>query len=300
MIQNKILLKLNRNISKNFVKAKNIKLFKYRKVITSVGIILVCLLPTINVGETEIVNSSISENYEQLKVELEFRKILKNCCENVYGINYDKVIQIAKNLTQNFTSQEYLDSNNPCYLVNKKIFDDKEEGIIMFVRHLYQKPEDFGYTKNELINKNFSSQKGNEEYKVKYYSDIFNIDPILVLAIQYQESSENNLHYNSKAYLECNNPAGLMNPSDTNLIWEFPSPDAGIIEHIYQLKKNYITKGLITPEQIKEKYAPDGADNDMYNLNKYWINGVETFMKEIQNNPSIFDDKNIVRSNKKF
>lgn len=148
-----------------------------------------------------------------------------------------------------------------------------------------------------MIDENFITlKKGNEEYKVKYYSDIFNVDPVLALAIEYQESTSGGVHYASRAYVECNNPAGLMNPSNTSKIWEFKSPDAGIIEHIHQLKTNYLDKGYKTPEQIKQKYSPDGALNDPNGLNAHWISGVRIFMNEIRNNENIFDNKDIEES----
>lgn len=226
-------------------------------------------------------------------ITTEEEKYLQKYCNEVYGLNYNIVYTVACKLTNNFTSEEYIKTNNPAYKINKNECSSKEEGFLTFVRHLSQIPTDFGLTTEEIKNPNFvSPSKGNEEYKVKYYSELFGIEPSLVLAIEYQEASKDGNHYNSDAYLTFNNPAGLMSPS-TSKLWEFISPDAGIIEHVYQLKKNYINQGLTTPEEIKTTYAPDGATNDPTNLNNNWLYGVNYFMKEIEENPNIFDYKNV-------
>ena len=68
--------------------------------------------------------------------------------------------------------------------------------------------------------------------------------------------------------------------------------------NIFISLKNYISKGLTTPEQIKPTYAPDEATNDPTNLNEHWLTGVKYFLEEIRNNPNIFDYKNIDDSKK--
>jgi len=245
----------------------------------------------INNTPTTSIETRVSYVQQESDIVSEEELFLKKYCNEVYGLNYETTKLLAIKLTNNFTSEEYKETNNPAFKINGRICNSKEEGFLTFARHLSQIPSDFGLTENEIRNTEFiSPSKGNEEYKVKYYSDIFGIDPSLVLAIEYQEASESGLHYNSSAYLEYNNSAGLISPS-TSKLWEFKSPDEGIIEHIYQLKKNYIDKGLRTPEAIKSTYAPDGALNDPTNLNHNWLSGVNYFMEEIKNNPNIFDNK---------
>ena len=246
-------------------------------------------------SQEAVVVESVEENdiNENQYEKTEEEKLIKKYCDEVFGIKYDVAYEVASRLTNNFASEDYINSNNPAFTINKKQANNKEHGIILFLRHLYQKPQDFGLSKDDVINYDFSSyDHGNEEYKVKYYSDLFGVDKDLVLAIEYQEASSG-APYQSKAYLECNNPAGLMNPNNPNLIWKFQSPDAGIIEHIYQLKTYYLDQGYTTPEEIREKYAPSGADNDIYDLNKYWVDGVNTFLNKIKNNPDIYEYKNI-------
>jgi len=301
-------------------KEQSRKNIKTKKKINFKGIVISVTLGTIvassmfmafakddNIGEKIINNTpttSIETTITYVQPESDILSqegmFLKKYCNEVYGLNYETTKLLAAKLTNNFTSEEYKETNNPAFKINGRICNSKEEGFLTFARHLSQIPGDFGLIENEIRNTDFILQsKGNEEYKVKYYSDIFGIDPALVLAIQYQEASENGLHYNSSAYLEYNNPAGLISPS-TSKLWEFKSSDEGIIEHIYQLKKNYIDKGITTPESIKSTYAPDGALNDPTNLNNNWLSGVNYFMEEIKNNPNIFNNKNADNDNSKL
>jgi len=217
--------------------------------------------------------------------QTEEQKLIRKYCDGIYNVDYDVAYSIASKLTNNFKSDEYLQTNNTKNKINKKIVNNKEQGIILFIRHLYQKPQDFGVTKDKIRNKNFvPNVKGNEESKVKYYSELFGLDPILTLAIEYHEASR----YSSNAYLTHNNPAGLM--IDGENLWHFDSPDAGIIEHIYQLKKNYIDMGYTTPKEIQKRYAPENVSNDPTNLNQFWVVSVEKIMKEIKNDSNIFND----------
>lgn len=297
-------MKLYKDESRKNIYGKDLKFNKKFKVKTVLGIFFISIPFIINPINT---SKDDLQNLENFKVNSEIYAInkynnptpkpkkeipqeklyLEFYCNDVYGLNYDKAYEIASNLTNNFTSEEYLNSLNPIYSINGMTYDSIEKGILLFTRHLYQKPQDFNVQYDEVVNSNFngSSIIKTEELKVKYYSDLIGVDPVLALAIEYQESAK----YSSDAYLYKNNPAGLMNPNNTKEILSFPSTDAGIIEHIYQLKKYYIDEGLTTPETIKEKYSPSNADNDPYDLNKYWTSGVNYFMNEINNSPNIFN-----------
>lgn len=306
---------IQKNESLKYKKIKQLKIRRKITVTLTAGVLTICASAFalgfdygVQADETIVENQSTiisiepandtNQNKELVVEEDANYELFSKYCNSVYPINPDIAYNLAIKLTDNFNSDEYLETLNPGFKISKIKANNKEHGIVLFLRHLYQKPQDFGVSKNDIINYNFSPvEKGNEEYKVKYYSDMFGIDKILVLAIEYQEASKDGIYYNSNAYINYNNPAGLMNPNNTNELWKFPSSDAGIIEHIYQLKKNYIDKGLDTPSKIKYKYAPDGATNDPNNLNQYWINGVNKFMEGLKNNESIFNDITINEKN---
>lgn len=61
----------------------------------------------------------------------------------------------------------------------------------------------------------------------------------------------------------------------------FPTLEAGIEKMTQNLAKNYVSKGLKTPEQIGPKYAPIGAKNDPTGLNRFWIPTVTKYVNEL-------------------
>lgn len=308
-------MKIYKDESKNKIIGKNIKFNKNIKISTVIGIIVVNLLFVNNSTKEKgynydypfqrnIENSYVKDKIKNNIIEEEpiQKNLIKFFCEKVYGLNFEIVYNLACDLTNNFTSNEYLETLNPGFSTDNKKTNNIEHGIITFVRHIYQKPKDFNLNKDDIIDTRFiNDEKGNEESKVKYYCDIYGIDPVLTLAIQYQESYYGGKKYSSNAYIKYNNPAGLISPGEPNKLWKFPSPDAGIIEHIVQLKKNYIDYGLTTPEEIRDKYSPANAENDIYNLNRYWVSGVNHFMKEIEKSNILNDiDQNIYDNTNKI
>lgn len=57
--------------------------------------------------------------------------------------------------------------------------------------------------------------------------------------------------------------------------WKFESYEANFDKAAEILKKNYIDRGLVTPEQIMTKYTPHSPNGE-------WARGVNQFMSEIQ------------------
>ncbi|WP_430510710.1 peptidoglycan DD-metalloendopeptidase family protein [Gottfriedia solisilvae] len=100
----------------------------------------------------------------------------------------------------------------------------------------------------------------------------YNIDPVILGAIAFNETGRGK----SKAVNEKNNPGGLMNPA-TGSLFVFATLDEGIDVMAKNLNKNYFSQGLVTIEQIGNKYAPIGASNDPTNLNANWIPNVTSF-----------------------
>lgn len=92
------------------------------------------------------------------------------------------------------------------------------------------------------------------------------IDPILLMSIAMHETS----YGKSSAVVKKNNPGGLMR-SDGKGLMTFASLDEGIEFMAGNLYRLYISQGLVTIEQIGNKYAPVGAKNDPNNLNAHWI-----------------------------
>lgn len=93
-----------------------------------------------------------------------------------------------------------------------------------------------------------------------------NIDPVILSAIAFHETGNGN----SDMVRYRNNPGGLYN-SSAGEFFVFSSLEEGLDFMARNLNKNYISQGLVTIEQIGNKYAPLGVANDPNNLNAHWI-----------------------------
>lgn len=291
-------LSIKKEDSLKLRKSKKLNIKKIKRLAIGTGIIAICssmllinvygknrkvLTPSNDDINTFPIEYTTNENKDETNVlddeQVKQQNYINKYCD-IYGLKEDVVTKLYNENRQHFKDISYLNNSGFKYY-------NEELEILMFIRHMYQKPEDFNVNINQIKNNNKINTEINEEQIVKYYSDLFHIDPTLVLAIEYQESSSNGKRYASDVYLNNNNPAGLISPT-TGSFWSFPSKESGIIEHIYQLKKYYIDKGKTTPEQIKENYAPDNASNDPNNYNLYWVSNVKSLMEEIESNPNIF------------
>lgn len=106
----------------------------------------------------------------------------------------------------------------------------------------------------------------------------WNLNPALVLCIVNHETG----YATSKAIRNYNNPGGIM---DWNNNWStlkrFSSLDEGI-EYVFKnLYEGYIKQGLVTIEQIQQKYCPIGASNDPNGDNIHWLPTVKSMYKDI-------------------
>ena len=102
-----------------------------------------------------------------------------------------------------------------------------------------------------------------------------NIDPVILSAIAFHETGNGN----SNMVRERNNPGGLYN-SATGSFFVFSSLEEGLDFMARNLYKNYYAQGLVTIEQIGNKYAPLGVANDPNNLNAHWIPNITKRVSE--------------------
>lgn len=291
---------LDRDGSKKNNSAKKLKISGKVKIALAIGIIIVCVSIYNNIKD--ISGSEISSTEQtvtnQVVQEANTSEILRSNSNsvNTYINKYCSIYGLKPDAVSNIFNQHREHFNTISYFKNSDLYNTELE-ILTFIRHLYQSPSTFNVDKDSIVDTNFNlNEEIHEEKLVKYYSDLFKIDPVLVLAIEYQETTSNEQRYASDVYNIYNNPAGLIDPS-TECYWAFPSKESGIIEHIYQLKRYYIDEGLTTPEQIKEKYSPDRANNDPNNFNTYWLSNVKSLIEEIKNTPNIFNGDNITYRN---
>lgn len=98
----------------------------------------------------------------------------------------------------------------------------------------------------------------------------YGVDPYMAVAITLLETGCN--WTCSSLVTSCNNVGG-MKGSGCGSYGAFETLDAGIEAMISNLSRNYIQKGLVTPEQINTKYA----------ASKTWATKVYNYMDKIRN-----------------
>lgn len=165
------------------------------------------------------------------------------------------------NYIQIDTNQEYTEKK-----AGKFIYSIKEEQEELEEEVLEEIVFD-GMTLEDLaskIDKSLTSTISGKGYLIASYSLEKGVDPYMVTAIILHETG---CKWGC-SYLvrECNNVGGQKG-SGCGAYSSFSSLDEGIMAFIDNLQKNYISYGLITPEEINYKYAED--PNWSKNVNKY-------------------------------
>lgn len=103
----------------------------------------------------------------------------------------------------------------------------------------------------------------------------YGIDPNFLMAIAMHETGKGT----SSAFRNKNNAMGVSGSGGPR---SFGSVEESIDYMAGQLKKNYFDKGLTTIRRIGAKYAPEKAENDPKNLNRYWTGGVSRYYNELR------------------
>ena len=122
----------------------------------------------------------------------------------------------------------------------------------------------------ETLNKSLNSTISGKGYLIASYSLEKGVDPYMATAIILQETGCT--WKCSRLVRECNNVGGQKGSGCGSYSY-FNSLDEGIMAFIDNLERNYISQGLITPEEINPKYAEDR--NWSKNVNKY-IENIKT------------------------
>lgn len=129
---------------------------------------------------------------------------------------------------------------------------------------------------NKINSKLGGELKNRGEYIV-YLCRQQNISPYLFTAIARHETANGT----SKAIKEQYNPGGLMNPK-TDKLKTYGCLENGLEDMADVLGKYYIKMGLKTIKAIQQKYCPVGVANDPTGLNKYWLEAVTNYYKEMK------------------
>ena len=154
----------------------------------------------------------------------------------VFGIREEYIYDMFEYQTNDYNNIEY---------------NNIEAQIINIVREIYYNYNDYGYQPDNFkTNTEYCPTKSPEEL-IEKYSDIFNINKNIALAICYNECG---IDINSKNFRNNNNPAGI-GPHKY-----FENYEIGIIYYILMLKNDYnctIDSDTDFLSTIARTYCPD-------------------------------------------
>lgn len=258
-------------------------------------------------------NMSIQENEEQL---MEYTQIMndrfgsrKNDIEidhyntyltqysNYYHLDSEKVIDIAKQLTNNYQNSfgDILSESAMEDYDLYHVIDNPEAASLLFNYFVYRNVignegelafdiSDFGYSKRDLVTttriETVDYEKGDETILANGLTrsqltgkicDLLQMDKYYTLAISYSEAGPNG----SPASRNYNNYGGLKNKKGE--LMKFPSPAAGIAAQALNLKTYPNKHEVDSLEKLWEVYAEKGED---------WLPNVKRFYNMITKNPS--------------
>ena len=189
---------------------------------------------------------------------------------NVYHIDFNVVYSQLKVLTNNFTSEDYLNNHHIQGVTCKgeEVYaNNEEELLLLYARCCKQVPSKVGLSKEGLyVNVDFEDSM-NYFQNIYYCSQLIGVDPCLVYGIIMSESG-----FNSDLFNNHNNPAGLRSPDNPTGFWQFDTPEEGIFETCLEIRK-YNQRGLTEISDIGKVYCPVGGWDDN-GLNSNWVSNV--------------------------
>lgn len=180
----------------------------------------------------------------------------KNYAKDIINIGKAKNNEVEVETTENIVSDVLIETVD-----NSKIYPEiVYEGMTL---------EQLG----EKLNRNLKSTLSGYGYTIAKYSIEYDVDPYMAVAIILHETGCNSGKC-STLVRKCNNVGGMKGgPNCGNGSYKkFDSLDQGIESFMKNLSKNYIKKGLTTPETINKKYA---ASTSWAEKVKYYINKIK-------------------------
>ena len=224
----------------------------------------------------------------------EIRNILNLITEYslIYGVNPHEVYQVLAHMTDNFTSGDFYELRIPGIVCKQRDVEAEslEELLLLAVRNIKQIPdgfEDYGLDIDKLYVDTGYETKDDYFQLIEKYSNIFHIDPCLVLAIFRQETG-----FDSDLLRTHNNPAGLIDKDSDDGFWKFANLDQGMIELCAEIAWHYYpeigcSRDEVTPEIIAQMgtiHCP--VEEGVNNGNDCWVeNIVNIYVEYRSDNP---------------
>ncbi|MBR6133252.1 MAG: hypothetical protein IKQ29_00885 [Bacilli bacterium] len=238
-----------------------------------------------NETSEEVINSSNNIDMDDtdediISIIVDEMKYYVDKYAKVFHLNSDIAFEKLKEVTDNFTSEEFNEefACKDLYFCESKVFANSyEQLVIFFLRDLKIDPGKYGLSLEQLVgNEDYvtvgSFEDGSYIKLIGDYCNLFSEDPCLVYAIIETETG-----WNSDELKIKNNPANLR--KDGNLI-EFCTYEEGIIETILRVK-SYRYNDANTVEEMAKLHCQVDLDNDPNGLHINWINQVNKIYERI-------------------
>lgn len=240
-----------------------------------------------NDSEVTTVEVTMDDNYSHDEEETEVSEIkynradiIKHLCD-IYQVDYNVVYNKLKEITNNFTSDEYLDgciSGVTCK--GTDVHANNEEELLTYaVRAIKQIPERFGLDNSIRIHNGYNS--GDDYYaQISDVCELLGLDRNLMYAIVRSETS-----FNSDLFENCNNPAGLRSVDGNSDWWRFETKEEGFLEFGMELLKYYRLIGEDPANIDAETISKIGAIHaPLSDGNNLWLPNVLECLEYAQNN----------------
>lgn len=180
--------------------------------------------------------------------------------------------EITKSSTTEIAYQQPVDTATPVVQETKEEVQEEPKEEIQEVVEPQAEPIVYdGLTLNELsekLNRSLKSTLSGTGSSFAKYSVEMGIDPYLAVAIVLHETG---CSYSCSNLVKNSNNVGGMKSGGSYA--SFATLDEGIYKFMYNLKTNYIDKGLTTAETINTKYA----------ANPNWYQQINNYITKIQN-----------------
>lgn len=188
-------------------------------------------------------------DYSTVIEEAEQREeLIREIC-NIYQVNYDIVYPALKEMTDSFSSPDFLTGTIPGLSCKgmQIVAESEEELFVYAIRIIKQEPQRWNINTNNLYIKNNYQGSGNYYEQIEHVADVLGIDKYLMYAIIQSECS-----FRSDLFINSNNPAGLKDGSGN--WWKFDTKMEGFYEFGMEILKYYdwlgIDKNDVSPEAI--------------------------------------------------
>ena len=184
---------------------------------------------------------------------------------SIGNIDYTKE---SKSLVRNINNNSEVETEE---VVVKNVLIEDVDNSYVYPEIVFE-----GMTLEELgekLNRSLKSTLSGHGYTIAKYAIEYDVDPYMAVAIMLHETGCSSGKC-SGLVRNCNNVGGMKGgPSCGNGSYKrFKNLDEGIKSFMKNLSKNYIKKGLTTPEAINKKYAASTSWSERV---KYYINKVK-------------------------